>query len=366
MNLYLFRLPIIKELIKKGHDVYVITPKDDGTQKLIDENLKVVTYKIERKSLNPFKELKTIHNIYREIKPLNLNVLHTFTAKPNIYGAIAGDLAKIPVKISTVTGLGSFYISRSTKAKIVRNAMEKLYKSAFKKNSGVIFQNSDDLDYFISKGLVKKEKTHLVRSSGVDMKTFNMESLNEDEIQKLRSLINPDNKKMVLMIARAIKHKGVREYYKAAENLSGKYLFVYVGGVDHGNPASMDEGFMNSPHVKYLGERWDVHNIIAISDLFVLPSYREGVPRTLLEASAMKKPLITTDSVGCREVVRDGYNGFLTPLKESTILTKKIEEVLENEALAEKFGNNAYNLCKEEFSSEKIVKEYIAYYEKFI
>ncbi len=364
MNLYLFRLPIMKELIKNGHKVYAITPCGDGCAKLRSEGIEVVEYKISRKSLNPLKELKTIHNIFKAIKPLKLDILHSFTAKPNIYGAVAGDLAKVPVIISTVTGLGSFYISENPKAKIVRNTMEKLYKSALKKSSGVIFQNSDDLQYFIDKKIVKKEKTKLVVSSGVDTEFFSKERVDGKKLELLKKEINPENKKVVLMIARAIKHKGVVEYYKAAEILRKRgFLFLFVGGEDRGNPASLDGGFLHSQYVKYLGERWDVREIIELCDLFVLPSYREGTPRTLLEAGALKKPLITTDTVGCKEVVEDGFNGYLVPVGDSEILSEKIRKVLEDDSLAENLGENAYKKTIESFSSRTVVAKYMEYYE---
>lgn len=364
MNLYLFRLPIMREMIKRGHKVYAVTPCGEGCEKLQAEGIEVVEYKISRKSLNPLKELKTIYNIYRAIKPLNADILHSFTAKPNIYGAVAGDLAKVPVIVSTVTGLGSFYISNTKKAVIVRNAIEKLYKSAFKKASGVIFQNSDDRQYFIDKGIVSEEKTKTVVSSGVDIGFFSRESVDKKKFADLKKKINPDNQKVVLMIARAIRHKGVVEYYQAAERLKEKgYLFLFVGGEDRGNPASLDAAFLKSGSVIYLGERWDVREIIALCDLFVLPSYREGTPRTLLEAGAMRKAMITTDTVGCKEVVNDGYNGYLVPVGDSEILKVKIETLLENDELRKKMAQNAYEKTINNFSSDRVVEQYMEYYE---
>ncbi|MCV6607827.1 MAG: glycosyltransferase family 4 protein [Campylobacterales bacterium] len=364
MNLYLFRLPIMKRLISNGHKVYAITPCSEGCEKLRSEGIEVIEYKISRKSLNPLKELKTIHNIFKVVKPLDLDILHSFTAKPNIYGAVAGDLAKVPVIISTVTGLGSFYISKSKKATIVKNTMEKLYKSAFRKAHGVIFQNSDDLKYFVEKKIVKKEKTKLVVSSGVDTEFFSKESVDKEKLDLLREEINPEGKKVILMIARAIKHKGVVEYYKSAEILKEKgYLFLFVGGSDIGNPGSLDEKFLHSPYVKYLGERWDVREIIELCDLFVLPSYREGTPRTLLEAGAMKKAMITTDTVGCKEVVDNGYNGYLVPVENYEILSQKTEEILEDDTLRSKMAENAYQKTIDNFSSHTVVKKYMEYYE---
>jgi len=195
LNLYLFRLPIMIELVKHGHTVYAICPRGDKFDEFAKYGNVALDYKIERKSLNPLKELKTIRNIYKTIKPLNLDILQNFTAKPNIYGSIAGDLAKIPLIVNAVTGLGSFYISATKKASIIKNVMEILYKESNKKADFVIFQNSDDMKYFIQNHLLNKEKAILIKSSGIDTKVF----------QPSHEIPHADKKQMaVLMIARAI------------------------------------------------------------------------------------------------------------------------------------------------------------------
>jgi len=354
-NLYLFRLPIMKRLVERGHEVYAICPAGKVSNKFREFGIKHVDYKIERRSLNPFKELKTIKHIYDEIKVLNLDVLHNFTAKPNIYGSVAGHLAKIPVVINTITGLGSYYISNSKRAVFVRNVMEKLYKEANKRAKAVIFQNQDDMKYFINKGLSEKEKSYLVRSSGIDTEYFAPMQVEKSE------------KLTVLMIARAIWHKGIREFYEAAEILKDRNVkFVLVGDIDHGNPSSADEKFLKSGNVEWLGHRDDIKNLIAKSDIFVLPSYREGVPRTLLEAAAMGKPIVTTDTVGCREVVIDGYNGFLVPVRDAESLAKKIDILIKDRDLREKFGRNSRELAVKEFDVKIVVEKYLKIYKKLL
>ena len=360
LNLYLFRLPIMIELVKQGYVVYAICPRGEKFDEFEQYGIKALSYKIERKSLNPFKELKTIRNIYKVIKPLKLDILQNFTAKPNIYGSVSGHLAKVPMIVNAVTGLGSFYISKTKKAKAIKIVMEKLYKESNKKSSFVIFQNNDDMNYFIEKKLVSKEKAVLIKSSGIDTNKF---------ISKLdKNMPNNDNISIkVMMVARAIWHKGIKEYYNAAEILKNANIeFILIGDTDPGNLSCANEDYLNSGSVKWLGHRDDIKEQIEKCDIFVLPSYREGVPRTLLEATSMSKPIVTTDTVGCREVVDDGANGFLVPVKNSVILAEKIKQLSDDENLRDTMGKNGRIKALKEFDIGIVVKKYLEVYEKII
>jgi len=353
-NLYLFRLPIMIELVKLGYKVYAICPRGDKFDKFEQYGVEAIEYKIERSSLNPLKEFITIKRIYDVIKPLDLDILQNFTAKPNIYGSIVGKIAKVPLVGNAITGLGSFYLSDSFKSKFIRFIMERLYKIANSQVDFVIFQNGDDRDYFIDKKLVDKEKSILIRSSGIDTQKF--------------APIDIEHKKLrVLMIARAIWHKGIREFYTMADNLKNLDVeFVLIGDTDNGNPSCADEDFLKNSNVKWLGHRDDIKEQIAKCDIFVLPSYREGVPRTLLEASSMAKPIVTTDTVGCKEVVIDGYNGFLVPLKDTKILTEKVKELIFNKKLRNTMGKNGRIITLKEFDVRIVVKKYVQIYKKSI
>ncbi len=354
LNLYLFRLPIMIELVKQGHTIYAICPKGEKFDQFGQYGIKALEYKIERKSLNPFKELKTIRNIYKLIKPLDLDILQNFTAKPNIYGSIAGDLAKVPLIVNAVTGLGSFYISESKKAKTIKAVIEKLYKESNKKADYCIFQNNDDMNYFIQKRLISRSKAILIKSSGIDTLSFMA-----DKSQKDTATIR------VLMVARAIWHKGIKEYYDAAKLLENEDIeFVLIGDTDPGNFSCANENYLNSGNVIWLGHRDDIKSQIEKSDIFVLPSYREGIPRTLLEAASMGKPIVTTDTVGCKEVVDEGYNGFLVPIKDSNTLADRILELAENKDLRDTMGKNGRIKAIREFDINVIVKQYLAVYDK--
>ena len=369
LNLYLFRLPIMIELVRNGNTVYAICPKGEKFDQFEKYGVKALEYKIERKSLNPFKELRTIRNIYHVVKPLDLDVLHNFTVKPNIYGSIVGHLAKVKMVINSVTGMGSFFIQQTPRAKAIAGVIEKLYKEANKKVSYVIFQNSDDMQYFVDRKIIDSSKAVLIKSSGIDSEIFDINKLNKQEINNLKKELGIENKIVILMVARAIWDKGVREYYEAASLLSEKYpniTFLYVGDTDEGNHSCATREFLMSPNVQWLGHRDDIKNLTALSDIYVLPSYREGVPRTLLEAASMSKPIVTTDAIGCREVVDDGYNGFLVKLRDSLSLANGIEKLINDEKLRDEMGNHGRIKVLKEFDVKIVVQKYMEVYEKSI
>lgn len=367
LNLYLFRTPIMKELQKRGHKVYVICPKGDKNQALQECGFEVVNYEIDRKGLNPFSEKKAIDNIYHAIKDLHLDVLHTFTAKPNIYGTLAGKRAGIPIIVNLVEGLGSFYVKDTMKNIVIRTLMERLYKKAFSLSNGCIFVNSDDPAYMVQKKLISKEKVKIIKSVGVDTKKFDMALFDEEKIQNIKQKLGVENKLIVLMVARAIWDKGVREYYEVAKLLQEKYSnvkFIYVGDTDDGNQTCISREFLQNGEVLWLGHRDDIVELTAISDIYVLPSYREGLPATLMEATSMGKPIVTTDTFGCRDVVEDGKNGFLVPIRDAKSLAKKIEILIDDSNLRKTMGQMGREKALKEFDIKKVVEQYMEYYDK--
>ncbi|WP_456480306.1 glycosyltransferase family 4 protein [Nautilia sp.] len=371
LNLYLFRLPIMRKLVKNSYEVYAVCPKGEVFDKFSEYGIKAVSYEIDRASLNVFKEFKTVKNIKKVINKINPDILHTFMHKPNIYG----NLIKHPRTINTVTGLGSFFIHNDLKSKIIRNVIILGYKITTKNTKKVIFQNSDDLKYFVRKKIIPENKAVLIKSSGIDTNEWRIEKA---ESQKNRQIFwdtegewrmensgikMGENKPVVLMIARIIKDKGVEEYIKAADKLKDKAEFWYVGETDKGNKNAFAP---NWGSVKYLGFRRDIKELISACDIFVLPSYREGVPRTLLEAASMAKPIVTTDTVGCKEVVENNKNGFLVPVKNSDKLAEAIEILIDNPELREKFGKNGRIKAINEFDIEVVVEKYMKVYKEIM
>lgn len=367
LNLYLFRLPIMQKLVEGGHEVYAVCPKGEKFDSFSEYGIKAVSYEMQRNSLNPFKEIKAVYNIYRTVKPLKLDMLHTFTAKPNIYGTIAGKMAKIPTIINLVEGLGSFYVEDSFKNKVVRTLIEKLYKLVFSISDQVVFVNSDDPKYLQDKSVISVNKITIIKSVGIDTNEFDPDRINEDEIEILKSDLGVEDKIIVLMVARAIWHKGIREFYDAAALLSKNkgVQFILVGDIDEGNPSSADKIYLERGDVMWLGHRDDILLLTAMSDIYVLPSYREGIPRTLLEASSMAKPIITTDTVGCREVVTTGENGYLVPIEDSFTLAEKIASLVEHPDKRKIMGENGRIRAIEEFDIQNVVKQYMQLYHSF-
>ena len=368
LNLYLFRLPIMKALVAQGHKVYAICPVGDKFHLFTQYNVEAIAYDINRSSVNPLKEIKAIYNIYRAVKPLNLDILHTFTAKPNIYGTIAGKFAHVPTIINLVEGLGSFYIEDTWKNRSMRMLIETLYKGTFFLSDHTVFVNSDDPKYLENKKIIPSSKITIIKSVGIDSEEFHIKNILAEDINHLKDVLGVKNKLVILMVARAIWHKGIREYYEAATLLE-KYenvQFFLVGDIDDGNPSAADRDFLENARVKLLGHRDDILALTALSDIYVLPSYREGVPRTLLEAASMGKPIVTTDTVGCREVVKDGYNGYLVPVSDSTALSEKIELLINDTKKREIMGKNGRILVINEFDVHKVVEQYIGLYNKFL
>ena len=368
LNLYLFRLPIMKKLIEEGHTVYAICPRGDKFDLFVQHGIKAIDYNIQRSSLNPLKEIKAVYNIYRAIKPLELDMLHTFTAKPNIYGTLAGKMAKVPTIINLVEGLGSFYIEDTPKNIVVRTLIEKLYKMVFLLSDRVVFVNSDDPQYLESRGVIRADKIKIIKSVGIDTDEFNPLCIKSEEILTLKKELKIENKVVILMVARAIWHKGIREFYEAAILLKKheSVQFILVGDSDDGNPSCADEAFLKSGNVLWLGHRDDILELTAMSDIYVLPSYREGVPRTLLEAASMAKPIITTDTVGCREVLKNGENGFLVPVANSELLAQKIEYLLNNPEKRKIMGENGRILAINEFDVQRVVVQYMELYKELM
>ena len=363
LNLYLFRLPIMIALVERGHEVYAISPSGNCSAKFQDDGITHISYEIERKSLNPFKEKQFVDNIYEAIKDLQLDILHTFTAKPNIYGTFAAKRAGVPVVLNLVEGLGSFYVEDSLKNSVVRFMMEKLYKKAFKLSQRVVFVNSDDPKYMIEKNIIVDDKVKIIKSVGIDTEEFSPDGVDTSLLKKSLGL---KDEVVVLMVARAIWHKGVREFYEASKHFDSKKVkFILVGDIDKGNHSSASEEFLLSSDVLWLGHRDDIKALTALSDIYVLPSYREGVPRTLLEAASMAKPIVTTSTVGCREVVEDGVNGFLVPIKDIEMLSQKIKLLVDNPILRDTMGKEGRKKAGDEFDIKNVVSQYLALYSEY-
>ncbi len=326
-NLLNFRAGLIKALIAQGHEVVLAAPTDENVPALEELGAKFINLPMRAHGLNPIADLRLFLRLLLLLNNIKPMVLLTYTAKPNIYGGLAGRLVSIPV-INNIAGLGSVFIKNGWVARLLTI----LYRLALTRSKRVFFQNNDDRVLFIKMGMVKTERTSLLPGSGVDLCHFALTPL---PCLKENHLPFNERKFIFLLIARLLKDKGILEYAEAARLLKPLYPraeFALLGFHDKENPNAISEKILNDWSTKgilnYWGSSKDVRNEIATADCVVLPSYREGTPRSLLEAAAMGRPLIATDVPGCREVVRPNFNGLICEPCNEKSLAMQMENML--------------------------------------
>jgi glycosyltransferase involved in cell wall biosynthesis len=357
-NLWNFRLPLARALRARGLEPVFVSPYDEYAARLEREGFRWVEWKMSRGSMNPFAELAALLRligIYRSERPA---CAHHFTVKCVLYGSLAARAADVPAVINAVTGLGHVFISQSLSARVLRPVVRALYRFVLgSPGVRVIFQNSDDLNAFREFKLVSEGNYSLIRSSGVDLERF--KAVPEP----------PDAVPTVLFASRLIAEKGVRELIEAARLLrerGAKARFVVAGAADAGNPSSIPEDTLASWRAEKLAEfpgRVDsVESLIAGSAVVVLPSYREGVPRILLEAAAMGRPCVTTDVPGCREAVEDGVNGLLVPAKDAPALARALETLLSDRELRARYGGAGRAKVEREFGERAVIGKTLEVY----
>lgn len=360
--LYNFRLPLARRLRQEGMEVVLVSPYDTYVERLLAEGFEYRPLRrLSRRGMNPFLEaiaLLELVKLYLREKP---RAVHHFTIKCVLYGTMAAKLTGVKSAVNAVTGLGHIFIGGGMATRFLRPVVRWLYRRILNARRGhVVFQNPDDLETFTANNLVSPEKTVIIRSSGVCTKKFRPRPGEPDT--------PADRIPTVLFVGRLLEQKGVYEYLEAARIVKqGRDVcFQVAGGLDFGNPSSVTEkeleDWRKEGAVDLLGHVDRVDEVIALSDVVVLPSYREGTPRVLLEAAAMGKPLVATDVPGCREVVRDGFNGLLVPLRDAHALAGAIVKILDSPGLARSMGERGRRLVEQEFSVDKVVDDTLGVY----
>lgn len=355
-NIYNFRLNIIKALSNIGYRVVIVAPKDNYSSQL-SSDYEYHELFMDNKGTNPLKDMKTLisfYNIYKRIKP---DIILNYTIKPNIYSTIAGDMLGVKT-INNISGLGTAFISENFTTRIVKW----LYKYSQAKASQVFFQNLDDYNLFTEQKLVEPNKCDIIPGSGVDLTKFTPAPVTEKNTMKF------------LMIARILRDKGIYEYIDAVKIVKSKYHnieFQLLGEIGVANQTAIDkeevDNWVQEGIINYLGTTDNVAQIISDADCVVLPSYREGTPRSLLEACAMAKPIITTNVTGCKDIVEDGLNGYLCEVKNSVDLASKIETMI-NLSLKDrnKMGLYARKKIVNEYDENIVIKKYIESIKKIL
>jgi glycosyltransferase involved in cell wall biosynthesis len=312
---------------------------------------------LTRSGKNPLLEFQVFIAIFKLFRKLKPAIVHLVTIKPVIYGGIAARLTDISGVVAAVSGLGFVFIAKGFKASIVRLGVKSLYRLAFgKKNLCVIFQNSSDRSSFVDAGILAANKTVLIRGSGVDMEEY-------------PTRIEPDGRPVIIMASRLLRDKGVTEFVGAARILKQRGLdarFLLAGEPDPDNPATITaeelEMIREDKIVELLGHRKDIAELFASSNIVVLPSYREGLPRVLVEAAAAGRAVVTTDVPGCRDAIESGVTGLLVPVRDTNAIADAVQKLIEDVKLRQHMGYEGRRLAEKEFSIEKIMNAHMEIY----
>ena len=364
--LYNFRYKLLDDLKKKGFNLILVSPIDEYYKDISKFFLNKEKLFLLRGSENPLFEIITLLHLfflYLKYKPI---LVHHFTIKPCIYGGIIARLLGIKNTINHITGLGPSFYSNRLKIKYVNKILNPFYKYAFNNNKNNIiniFHNNSDKNTFIKKFITKPENTKTIKGSGVDIDYFN-----KDTLVKFKKRIK------LLFPARLIKEKGIIELVNACNNLwNDNYDFTLniAGEIDKQNRSYLKnkqfQFIYKNPNIKFLGKCSDMRKVYNKMDIVILPSWREGLSKALLESAAMSLPIITTNVPGCKDIITNNYSGLLVPVRNEEKLKSAIKKYLDNPELAIKYGENARKTVSKDFTikiiNEKILKIYVKFLE---
>ncbi|SAL48311.1 glycosyl transferase [Caballeronia terrestris] len=348
--IYTYRRGVLRMLTERGAEVTIIAPRDRTFEPLVAMGCRCVELPVASKGTDPREDLKTLAALYREYRATSPHVVFHYTIKPNIYGSIAAWLARVP-SIAVTTGLGYVFIQKSRTAMVAK----RLYRFAFRFPREVWFLNRDDREAFARQDLLAHpDRARLLHGEGVDLDEYAFEPLPERE-----SFV-------FILIGRLLWDKGVAEFVEAARRVGATHpnaRFQLLGPVGVDNPSAISrtevDAWERDNVIEYLGEAHDVRPHIANADCVVLPSYREGVPRTLMEASAMGRPIVATDVPGCREVVEDGVTGLLCEAKSADSLAHQLDRMLTFDARQRaEMGVQGRAKVAREFDEKAVVERY--------
>jgi glycosyltransferase involved in cell wall biosynthesis len=360
-SLFSHRLPVALAALQQGYEVTIVTKNTGRKEEIESLGLKFIDLPMSRSSLNPLEGLGTflfLWFLYWKQKP---DIIHHVGLKTILYGTLAAKFAHAKGVINAVNGLGILFSPdyMSVVSKIIIPVFRFSHRQ---RHLAVIFQNDDDKALFLNNNIIKKDQTFKIKGSGVNLNIFSY--MPEKQVE---------SKICILFTARMIKEKGVLELIEAARILEAKYkdriTFLLCGGLDD-NPHASSKEFMekhcDGTYIQWLGHRSDVKELLEKSHIVAFPSYREGLPKSLIEACAVGRPIITSDSPGCRECVINGYNGYLVPVKDTGILAQKIELLIHDAGKRIEMGWNSRVLAEKEFSIENVIEKHLEIYDMLI
>jgi glycosyltransferase involved in cell wall biosynthesis len=373
--LHNFRLPLLQDLRDAGYQVEAVAPYDSYTPLLQAEGFTVHPWLVARRSINPLLEAHALVDLLRIVQREQPALVHHFTIKACLYGTIAAKFAHVPRVINAVTGLGHVFLGTRKRTRLMRRALKPVYRAVFSaRRATVVFQNAADQEKLINLGITVSARTQLIRGSGVDIAHFDpaalLPGLAECHVSPPGEFHSPLR---VLFPSRLINEKGVRELLQACRSLWARGValeLLVAGALDDGNRSSLTPAELAElraePRIRCLGHVSDMRALYASSDLVVLPSWREGLSRALIEAAAMERPIITTDVPGCRDVVDHGHSGLLVPLKNADALRLAIALLIEQPDLARQFGLAARRKVVQEFAVSLVNERTLATYKRLV
>ena len=355
------RLALGLAAVGRGDEVWVVTGPNTGEAELAQHGFKHVSVPLTRSGFTLFQEVaayRALKQIYRRENP---DLVHHVTIKPVIYGSLAARAAKIPAVVNAVPGLGFVFSRRGLRAGVLRTLVTTLYRFAFANiHMRVIFQNSEDQREFVSQGIVQRERTILIRGSGVDLAAY-------------RPGLEPDGPPVFVLVARMLSDKGVVEFARAAELVKRQHpdwRFLLAGDLDPGNPAALTQtqlDILQQDHgVEWVGFQSDMPKLMAQAHVVCLPTYREGLPKTLLEASAAARAIIATDIAGCREVITPGVNGLLVPPRTVEPLAQAMLQLGGDPELRQRLARSARDKAEAVVAVEDVVDHTFRVYDELL
>lgn len=351
-NIYNFRSGLIRALINHGYEVVAVAPHDEYAPRLAELGCRFIPMPMESNGTNPRRDLMLLVRYFRMLRAERPLVFLGYTVKPNVYGSLAAHVLRIPV-VNNIAGLGTTFINNGFLTRIVKL----LYRTSLRRSRRVFFQNAEDQELFTRSGLVRPESTDRLPGSGMDLGRF----------QPASSVPGERGPFVFLLVARMLKDKGVEEFVEAARLVRSRFdtvRFELLGFVDAANPNSVPmeriRSWENEKVVHYLGRTDDVRPYLSGAECVVLPSYREGVPRSLLEAAAMARPIIATDVAGCRDVVDDNVNGLLCRPRDPLHLAEKMMEMMTlSSEKRQQMGMAGRRRIETEFDERLVIQKYL-------
>jgi len=355
------RLPIALAAREEGYEVHVATATGDAVREIRRLGLEHHAVAIARSGQNPLAELGSIIGLYRLFRELRPDVVHLITIKPVLYGGIAARLAGFSAVVAAVSGLGTVFVALSGVARARRALVSWLYRVAFsQRRLAVIFQNPDDRDGLLAIGALKKEQVRMIRGSGVNLANYSF-------------VPEPEGTPVVVMAARLLRDKGVYEFVEAARLLKSRgveVLMRLIGAPDTGNPTSIAQaeldGWAVEGVVELAGYRSDIARQYAAANIVCLPSYREGLPKGLVEAAACGRAVVTTDVPGCRDAIELDVTGLLVPVKSALSLADALQALIEEPERRMRMGKAGRELAERAFSIDRIVEQHLAIYKELL